>query len=185
MPTGYDLGDTRITINNGGGIDVASGADIDIASGGALKLAGTAITSNATELNQLDGTSTIQTDLIGSLTLSVPAEDPADHIVVSGQLKDMAGTNMAETCLVLVYISDDDDGSSVADTAPDDVLIGTDGNGSYGTNLYEFEADKMLLVLTDSSGRFDVDIQEDGSDTWYIVAQPWGGRHLVSGAVAF
>lgn len=39
----------------GGSLDVASGGEIDIESGGSLKLAGTAITSTAAELNKLDG----------------------------------------------------------------------------------------------------------------------------------
>ena len=39
----------------GGSLDVVSGGEVDIESGGALKIAGTAVTSSAAELNQLDG----------------------------------------------------------------------------------------------------------------------------------
>lgn len=39
----------------GGSIDIASGGEIDIESGGALKIAGTAITTSAAEINYLDG----------------------------------------------------------------------------------------------------------------------------------
>jgi hypothetical protein len=40
----------------GGSLDVASGGDLDIESGGALKIAGTAVTASAAELNALAGT---------------------------------------------------------------------------------------------------------------------------------
>jgi hypothetical protein len=39
----------------GGSLDVVSGGEIDIEAGGALKIAGTAVTSSAAELNQLHG----------------------------------------------------------------------------------------------------------------------------------
>lgn len=41
----------------GGSIDVVSGGDMDIESGGALKIAGTQVTSSASELNALDADS--------------------------------------------------------------------------------------------------------------------------------
>jgi hypothetical protein len=41
----------------GGSLDVISGGDLDIESGGAIKIAGTAITSTAAEVNTLDGVS--------------------------------------------------------------------------------------------------------------------------------
>ena len=39
----------------GGSLDVISGAEVDIESGGALKIAGTAVSASAAELNKLDG----------------------------------------------------------------------------------------------------------------------------------
>lgn len=39
----------------GGSLDVASGGDLDVESGGALKIAGTAMSASAAELNVLDG----------------------------------------------------------------------------------------------------------------------------------
>lgn len=45
----------------GGSLDILSGGDLDIESGGALKIAGTAITSTAAELNLNDASSQIET----------------------------------------------------------------------------------------------------------------------------
>lgn len=47
----------------GGSLDVASGGDLDIESGGALKIAGTAITASAAELNYLDNAALAAADL--------------------------------------------------------------------------------------------------------------------------
>lgn len=60
----------------GGSIDVVSGGEMDIESGGALKIAGTAITSTAAELNKLDAgyqpeIETVITDLDNLATYGV------------------------------------------------------------------------------------------------------------------
>lgn len=47
----------------GGSLDVATGGDLDIESGGALKIAGTAVTSSAAELNITDGVTATATEL--------------------------------------------------------------------------------------------------------------------------
>lgn len=59
MGTGYtpktyrENGGDRHVIASGGSLDVESGGEIDIESGGALKLAGTALTATAAELNAM------------------------------------------------------------------------------------------------------------------------------------
>lgn len=47
----------------GGSLDIASGGDLDVESGASLKIAGTAITSTAAELNILDGVSASAAEL--------------------------------------------------------------------------------------------------------------------------
>ena len=54
----------------GGSLDVASGGEIDIESGGALKIAGTAISSSAAELNILDGVNATYTEINKACDLS-------------------------------------------------------------------------------------------------------------------
>lgn len=52
--TGFyiEQGASRAVIASGGSLDVESGGEIDIESGGSLKIAGTAITATAAELNE-------------------------------------------------------------------------------------------------------------------------------------
>lgn len=47
----------------GGSLDVLSGGDLDVESGGAFKIAGTAVTSTAAELNVLDGVTATESEL--------------------------------------------------------------------------------------------------------------------------
>jgi len=51
----HELGGDRLVAASGGSIDVESGGEIDVESGGSLKIAGTAVTSSAAEINKLDG----------------------------------------------------------------------------------------------------------------------------------
>lgn len=48
-------GGDRQVVASGGSLDIESGGEIDVESGGALKIAGTAISADAAELNKLDG----------------------------------------------------------------------------------------------------------------------------------
>jgi len=50
-----EQGGDRFVVASSGSLDVESGGEIDIESGGALKIAGTAITASAAEINKLDG----------------------------------------------------------------------------------------------------------------------------------
>ena len=53
-----EQGGARRVVASGGSLDVESGGELDIESGGALKLAGTAITASAAEINgTCDGSS--------------------------------------------------------------------------------------------------------------------------------
>jgi hypothetical protein len=59
--TGYDTkivreqGGDRMAVTSGGSFDVESGGELDIEAGGALKIAGTALTPTAAEINKLAG----------------------------------------------------------------------------------------------------------------------------------
>lgn len=50
----FESGGDRLVAVSGGSVDIATGAEMDVESGGALKIAGTAVTSTAAELNTLD-----------------------------------------------------------------------------------------------------------------------------------
>lgn len=182
MTTGYDLTDLGIRVKSGGELAVASGGSIDVESGGSLKIAGTAISSNATEINQLDGTSGLATGRVGSVTFTVNAEG-GNVINVDAQLKDLAGNNVAAAHLVYYFLSDDSGGAGIATTAPDtDLTVGTNG-----TAIEELTADKSGIAMTSATGALDIDVAESGSGgNWYLVVQPLGtGVHGVSGQITF
>jgi hypothetical protein len=56
-------GGDRAVVASGGSLDVESGGEIDVESGGSLKIAGTAVSSTAAELNALDGVSATAAEL--------------------------------------------------------------------------------------------------------------------------
>jgi len=180
MTTGYDLGDTRISVNNGGGIDVASGGDIDIASGGALKLAGDTITSNATEINQLDGITTLATDFVGDITYTIN-DQAGDDRNIDVQLKDQQGTNMAIACVVWWHISDVATGIGISAGAPS----GGVAIGDNGEELAEVTADLCGFAITTAGGALDITLTETSTATWYLFVQPMQGAGEVSAAIAF
>lgn len=61
QPTIYkEQGGARQVVGSGGSLDIESGGEIDIESGGSLRLAGTAITSTAAELNLIDGADRVE-----------------------------------------------------------------------------------------------------------------------------
>ncbi len=69
----------------GGSLDVVSGGDLDIESGATLKLAGTAITSTALELNAVDGiTSTVaELNILDGVTATAAEINRTDSFSVS------------------------------------------------------------------------------------------------------
>ena len=73
-------GGDRHVIASSGSLDVESGGEIDIESGGALKIAGTAITATAAEINQIDGS--ILSDMTPGTGISTGTGTICEHSVV-------------------------------------------------------------------------------------------------------
>ena len=151
--------------NSGAQVAFKSGASLDMESGAALKIAGTQVTSNATELNTLDGISTTWlAKFPGSHTIT-PGAESCNSINVTVQLNDITGTAIAASKVVRVYLSDSSAGDGLASAVPDgDVAIGTDG-----TILSEPTTDKEFWIWTESDGQFDLDIGETSDKTFYLV----------------
>ncbi len=90
-------GGDRAVVADGGSLDVESGGEIDVESGGSLKLAGTAVTSTATELNKLAGISgdvitTTNTKTMTNKTLTSPVIN-APSVVQSVAFHDYAASS--------------------------------------------------------------------------------------------
>lgn len=162
-----------------GRIAIQSGGFLDVENGGELRLAGTAITSNAAEINELDAMTTgWSNDIPGSVDFTVNAI-AGDKITVNVQLNDIKGNALGERTLVRAYLSDVATGISVTATAPDtDFTTETDGD-----ILSEITADKDLWVWSEADGDIDLSVEDTGADTWYLaIVDPLGQLH-VSGAI--
>ena len=130
--------------------------------------------------------------LIGNLTLgsvqldkaplkaSITVGAEAGNVInVAVQLQDMNGNALANRASVLAYLSDDANGDSVAGTAPDTVAIGTDGLA------IPLVAGKCFLLTSEADGDIDINVTEDGADTWYLVLVLPHGPIVVSDAITF
>jgi hypothetical protein len=90
------------------------------------------------------------------------------------------GADVNQSLAVLAYLSDNDDGSSIAGTAPSGgIAVGTDGLA------VEAIADKLFLLVSEADGDIDLDITEAGADTWHLVLILPNGELAVSGAITF
>lgn len=111
--------------------------------------------------------------------ITVGAE-AANVINVAVQLKDRHGDGeLGERAGLFAYISDDANGDSVAATAPDTVAIGTDGVA------IPLVAGKAFWLISESDGDIDINITEDGADTFYLILVMPDGKLVASGAVTF
>lgn len=98
----HQLGGDRVVVASGGSLDVESGGEIDVESGGSLKIAGTALTTTAAELNKLAGVTA------GTVTASkavvVGANKNIDTLVIADSglyLGSGAGTAVTATAAEL------------------------------------------------------------------------------------
>ena len=116
---------------------------------------------------------------VASASFSIAAE-AGDTIVVSIQLKDEAGADMATAATVLAYLSDNSTGLDVsADDPSGTVAGGTDGSTVLLKNKTVF------LMQSEADGDIDLSIGEAGADTWYLVVVLPNGSHAVSSAITF
>lgn len=107
-----ELGGDRFVVADGGSLDVESSGELDIESGGSLKIAGTAVTATAAELNQIDGS--ILADMTPGTGISTGTDTVCEHRVTK-----VGGLYKTEILLDVTGLND-------GDTAGD--VIGKDGD---------------------------------------------------------
>lgn len=135
-------------------------------------------TGTVTAANLTIGSASMIGGVYGA-TMAVGAETD-NAIVVSIQLTDEDGSDLAVRGSVMAYLSDDANGDSVAGTAPDSVAIATDGLA------IPLVAGKCWLLTSEADGDIALSIGEDGADTWYLVlVMPATGKLVASGAITF
>ncbi|MEX0852580.1 MAG: hypothetical protein WD036_04760 [Bauldia sp.] len=116
---------------------------------------------------------------LGTPTIVVGAA-VGDVINVAIQLTDSDDADLAVRGSVFAYLSDDANGDSVAGTAPSaGVAIGTDGLA------IPLVADKAFQLVSEADGDIDLNIEEAGADTWYLILVMPDGRTVASNAITF
>jgi len=134
----WDGSNREVSFPSGSNQAIESGASLDIESGGALKLAGTAISATAAELNKNDGIAAAAYQVVESEvlfteagagtytgTIALPAGSRIIDIGVDGQALWTAGTSAS----MIVGDDDDDDGFFTAtDLKATDLLAGEINN---------------------------------------------------------
>lgn len=128
----FEPGGDQLTVASGGEVEVESGGAIDVESGGSFKLAGTAVSSTAAELNILDGVTATAAELNktdgiaatayntvtegvsftedGSTTYTGTVEIPAGAILQNIQIVTTVLWDDATSATLKVGDDDDDDG---------------------------------------------------------------------------
>lgn len=106
-------------------------------------------------------------------------DEDGDVINVAVELQGPNGQPVQAPAHVHAYLSDDEDGLTIAGTAPDTVAIGTEGVAA------ALVTGKYLAVTSNADGVFDLDITENGTDTWYLVVVLPDGSLAISDAITF
>ena len=152
-----------------------SGDDFTWPAAGVLTYGGTAVTANGAELNLVD-------NQVAGVTWTIGAE-AASVINVGMQLTDAAGTDMATTSALRVYLADDSAGLNITGTGPDGaVAIGTDGSmiASGGDSKINF------LCVSEADGDIDFNMTNvAGTPSWYAVAVLPNGKLDISAVITF
>lgn len=113
-------------------------------------------------------------------TFTIGAE-VGDTINVAAQLKDARGNAVAEVVGCKAYLSGAATGIGLGTATTSAIAIGTNG-----TLLDITTTGKVFDVVTDASGRFDVNIIQTAAPVtvYLVIVKPDGGI-IVSGAITF
>lgn len=168
-----EQGGAKEIVESGGEMEFKSGGTLDMQSGSNIYLGDTTkLTSKTKELNTLDGAPMGAAFTIG--------DEDTNAINVGIQLNDGNGAALAVRGSVFAYLSDDENGDSIAATAPSGGwAIGTDGL------LIPVVANKAAQLVSESDGDIDITITESSADTFYLVIVLANGKLAVSGAITF
>lgn len=169
-----EQGGERQVVASGASLDVESGGEIDIESGGSLKLAGTAITSTAAELNVSDGR-------VADVTFAAAAGG-ANVCEVTITCVDAAGTAVAEAHVLDVWLSDAATGAGLTGTTTSGTVTAKAASGAVFST---YTAKKDLRVQTLATGIFILEITDTAKTAFYVCAKnPHTGKTEISTVLA-
>ena len=165
-----EQGATRQVVKSGASIDVESGGEIDIESGGSLKIAGTAVTSTAAELNKVDG-------IAVGFTLAAAAGG-SNVCEVTITAVNAAGTTVAAAHMLDVFMSDAATGAGLTGTSASGTVTVKAASGAV---IDTYVSKKALKVQSLATGIFTLEITDTGKTGFYVCASaPLGGAAVVS-----
>jgi hypothetical protein len=95
-----------------------------------------------------------------------PATGSSNVCLVTVQVQDGRGANIASNFELLVYLSDDPGGNGLTATS----ASGAVGAGTAGTDLSAKVAKKATDVLTDNTGKYILSITDSAKTGFYIAA---------------
>jgi hypothetical protein len=106
-----------------------------------------------------------------------PATGSTNQTLVTVQVKDAAGNNLAGPFELLIYLSDSAAGSGLTATT----ASGAVAAGASGTDLQTKVTKKALDVLTDATGKYVLAITDSAKTGFYLVTMcPGTGAVQVS-----
>jgi hypothetical protein len=113
-----------------------------------------------------------------------PAPGASNHCSVTIQVKDNDGNNIDEAIGLVVWLSDEPDGSDLTNTAISGSALAAATGG--GTLLGQLTAKKAAYVVTNNDGAFILDIEDSAKTAFYVCAVVPGqpGRIAVSDVLA-
>lgn len=137
----------------------------DLDAGGDVTVVGTVI---AAEVYALDVEITVGDEL-------------TDVVNIAIQLVDGHGAPVAESKALFFYLADDSDGLIPTSTDPDGgVTIGSDGS------LLVLSTDPTAgYLISDETGAIDLDVEESGAESWYLVVILPNGSLAISDEIVF
>ena len=159
--------------NGGDKLVVASGGEIDIESGGSLKIAGTAITSNATELNWLDGlTAGVAT---ASKAVVLGASKNLDDLVL-GKLKLTPTDTVPATSEGQIYWDDSENALKVYDGSSWLALSVGTGDNTLDAAYDEGGAGSGRTITVDSGAVVLTTTAADNNNVLEVTKNPGGAQ---------
>lgn len=140
---------------------------------GPLLINGVDLTSSQTIANLSVGATP---DKLATSATITPAAGSANVSLVTIQLKDGSGANMARVVPINVWLSDSAAGLGLtATTASGAVAV-----GASGTDLTDLTAKKHKTVLTDATGKYILSITDTAKTGFYVACTLPTGKVAVS-----
>lgn len=138
------------------------------------------MTYNADNYHAQGGARWVVNGEIDQLDVTFVVGAEAGNVINVGiQLNKPDGSALDRRQAVLMYLSDDANGDTLATTPDGGFAIGTDGLA------IEVLANQAAWLIAEADGDVDVDINESGAATFYMVVVKPDGRLAVSDAITF